>query len=397
MNKISKLFAFYHTCEMAVVIGHNSYQPPAHLKRFENELSALPLWLGDDIDFVLVESEIDRDFIDKLEDWGVKSPQFISSNTEIDEAIELQPHPWGWSPLAHKKLLPFFRGKVSHPMVPWHDFHKKLLSRFTGLELAATVCKLLGDDDHIFIPELPKVLTSAESIAAIEADMVSPILLKTPWSASGRGLFKIRSRQENAAQNNWVLGRLRLHGALLAEPFLDKLQDLSFHFWVEDDIDFLGTTFFNTDKAGQFLGCYIEPPSVDFMDAKLMGHIVERAAQLLLHSLKQMRINERYRGPIGIDAMFFKTQSGLVKLHPCIEINLRYTMGLVNLFLKKHIHAESVGYWNIERISSKKWEKRQLENPPRLKDGAWSEGLFMLTPPPKKEGFMAMLNLTLPV
>ena len=38
----------------------------------------------------------------------------------------------------------------------------------------------------------------------------------------------------------------------------------------------------------------------------------------------------RYEGPLGVDMMLVKTAQGIM-LHPCIEVNLRRTMGYVAL------------------------------------------------------------------
>lgn len=42
------------------------------------------------------------------------------------------------------------------------------------------------------------------------------------------------------------------------------------------------------------------------------------------------RIAARYEGPLGVDMMLVKTSQGIM-LHPCIEVNLRRTMGYVAL------------------------------------------------------------------
>ena len=41
-------------------------------------------------------------------------------------------------------------------------------------------------------------------------------------------------------------------------------------------------------------------------------------------------IAARYEGPLGVDMMLVKTDKGIM-LHPCIEVNLRRTMGYVAL------------------------------------------------------------------
>lgn len=392
---LSKLFVFNPTCEMAVANGHGSYRPPAHLRQFEIDLAAIPLWLGGKEDYVLVDEPVSEGFINQLINWGVSAPQFITSSQDLGNSISMQWHPWGWSPALHQQLKTFGAEVSSHSMLPWQSGHKMLLSRYTGLELATIVFDLIPPEASISIPKLPQVVTSAESVSCLEVGMMSPVLLKTPWSASGRGLFKIRDRHENAAVNTWVLGKLKQQGALMAEPWLEKLQDLSFHFWVsEADIQFLGTTYFKTDKDGRFEGCYTSPPIIDFMGSDDLLSLVGQAVGLLQKALSQMQLNKRYNGPVGVDGLFFRTPEGQVKLHPCIEVNLRYTMGLVNLFVAKHVHPESYGYWTIQRFTSKEWHHRVENNPPCLRDGYWHKGVFMLTPPPQKVGFMAFLNLT---
>ncbi|MDY4966911.1 MAG: hypothetical protein SO094_00910, partial [Prevotella sp.] len=58
-------------------------------------------------------------------------------------------------------------------------------------------------------------------------------------------------------------------------------------------------------------------------------------------------INGQYVGPFGVDMMIIKTQSGL-KVNPCVEINLRRTMGHVALSLSPTIREQqclmNIGY-----------------------------------------------------
>ena len=40
-------------------------------------------------------------------------------------------------------------------------------------------------------------------------------------------------------------------------------------------------------------------------------------------------IATHYDGPLGIDMMLYKKKDGCIALNPCVEINLRMTMGMV--------------------------------------------------------------------
>ena len=40
-------------------------------------------------------------------------------------------------------------------------------------------------------------------------------------------------------------------------------------------------------------------------------------------------IAPHYDGPVGIDMMFYWDENGKIALNPCVEVNLRMTMGMV--------------------------------------------------------------------
>ena len=54
------------------------------------------------------------------------------------------------------------------------------------------------------------------------------------------------------------------------------------------------------------------------------------------------RYKGKYRGPFGIDMMIVASEAGGFLLHPCVEINLRRTMGHVALELARQCASERV-------------------------------------------------------
>jgi hypothetical protein len=90
---------------------------------------------------------------------------------------------------------------------------------------------------------------------------------------------------------------------------------------------------FNTSVGGNYLG------NIEGTQAELQALInrlipwnhVEACIQRLIVHLQAL-IEGHYVGPLGVDLMVVKQEDAL-KLHPCVEINLRNTMGHVALLL----------------------------------------------------------------
>lgn len=399
-----ELFYFNPTCEMAVANGHHSYTPPTHLQQFEQQLETIPCFFADEEDFVLTRKKVSPEFIETLQKFGFKVPQFIQTpdglNADLLPIEQLRP--WGWSPAVHQVLKPFkslcHPDWQQHPMQQWEAHHRLLLSRETGFRLLLQVIDLkCGNYDLIEIPAQPVKITTLSEIENINRQLQPPTLLKTPWSASGRGLFKIRDLNEKAEQNPWVISKLKQQGFLFAEPFLNKVTDLSFHFFIEkDSVTYLGYNFFETDSAGQFRGCYTDFPNPLPAEATFLNDVINQGAQILKDSLIKLNIAGIYQGPAGIDALLFKNSKQQIRLHPCIEINLRHSMGLLNIHLRKHIHPLKKGKWQISMINKTQWDRLlqfHNQNNPQLEDGLIANELVALTPPPADKGFMAWLQL----
>lgn len=385
---------------MALVNRQVSYMPPRHLKAFEENLETLPLWFCDKNDFVLVRNSVPVSFIAHLERFGFPVPHFITSPSDLRGERLQSMRPWGWSAAAHHRLKDFFpfvnEAGSQNPMCRWKDTHRELLSRLTGADICAKVSDILRQvpNQHIEIVSCPVRLNTLDEVASVTSVLQPPVLLKTPWSASGRGLFKIRDLNEQAHLNPWVIGKLKQQGFLLAEPFLQKVQDLSFHFWCnEHGVDFKGVTWFKADVSGQFSGCFTGVPEIRELLALPVDEILAQAANLLTEALETLQLSQKYHGPVGIDALFFTDDTGLLKLHPCIEANLRYTMGLLNLSLRRLVHPQSSGFWCLQNASQSEWEQITSMYPIETKDGFPFKGALALTPPPKKQGYVAWLNL----
>ncbi|ASB47899.1 hypothetical protein CDL62_01400 [Alkalitalea saponilacus] len=385
---------------MAVANSHASYTPPQRLKRFEEDLESIMLWLGRSDDVLLTRNGLSADFASWLSDFGFDLPKCVVADSLHESIVLDELHPWGWSPAMHKyfssKDLQTQKLWHANPMSQWHHGYRQMLSRLTGFKLIRETAEILKNEaiPTISIPEIPLIVETPQQIDDIERKGTLPRLLKTPWSASGRGLFKIRDNNEQANKNPWVLGKLKQQGFLLVEPFLNKLQDVSFHFWCDSEgIRFLGTTYFSTDSTGQFLGCFTHLPENINIPESLLKEGERQAEFVLLAALEKMKINTRYHGPLGVDGLFFLNTEGGIFLNPCIEVNLRYSMGLVNLKIREQMAPGRSGKWQIGCLKAQEWIKISDKNPVKVSNGRIHEGVMPLTVPPEKEGHMAWLEV----
>ena len=396
-NKI-KIFYFNPTCEMAIANGESTYNPPTHLKKFEDDLAMLPYFLCDSKDFVLVPKNINLNFIEYLQSLGFNLPNFVTSAADLPKSTHIQLiSPWGWSPAAHKKLNQFIHNCSpnweNHPMSKWKSSHSTLLSRETTYKFIAELIKIKNKSYNLIeIPFLPLKVNTLEDIKNLHEKISPPILLKTPLSASGRGHFKIRDLHEHAEKSGWIKSKLLRQKHLFAEPFLNKVLDVSFHFMVEEnEIKYLGNTFFETDAKGQFTGCHVGFPKQSCFDKFFLTDTCLQAKELLLSGLHQLEINKDYQGPLGIDAIFFEKPCGTISLNPCVEVNLRHTMGLVNILLRQRIHPEKNGIWEILSENINVEDFKHSKN--SIREGFIWEGFFLLTLPIGDSGYVVRLKV----
>jgi hypothetical protein len=109
-------------------------------------------------------------------------------------------------------------------------------------------------------------------------------------------------------------------------------------------------------------------------------------------------LGRRYRGPLGVDMMLYRDDRGACKLHPCVEINTRYTMGILSLALSsRHLSPASEGLFRVTRFARpgealRAVAERASSSPPLRASGLLLSGYFPLTPVHAGTRFVAELD-----
>lgn len=252
--------------------------------------------------------------------------------------------PWGWS-LATKQY--YLRKGIPETELPtneWLAEHRRLSSREFAVNYYQRLASLLSPHEegrNLLLPCQARYVTSftpQELLALCESQRdgetsLSPLrgswrglILKFPWSSSGRGNVVVRGEMDEPTQRR-IRKTIQEQGGIVVEPFYaDKELDFAMEFWVDgSSTRFLGYSVFSADEMGHYGGNYVESQDELLRRISLPNELLQRLIDY--HQRELSRLS--YRGPVGIDMM--RLSDG--RVHPCVEINFRRTMGLLALDL----------------------------------------------------------------
>jgi hypothetical protein len=118
----------------------------------------------------------------------------------------------------------------------------------------------------------------------------------------------------------------------MVEPYYNKVKDFAMEFEADGHggIRFLGLSLFHT-KNGAYIGNIVatEQTKRQLLSKLLPLELTDEVCRLIV---TESRLGS-YQGPFGVDMMVV-TDGQRLLLHPCVEINLRRTMGHVALALQ---------------------------------------------------------------
>lgn len=288
------LYVFNPENDMALADGHPGYTPPVQIQQMRRELWWLPQWWAEDEDIV----------------WNGEERLNLSDDTRI--------LPWGWSPALCHQLQ---QAGVQESLLPSRkelEHLRQLSHRQTAVSLLEELRSELPLDGHF---AGNSVLCRSIEEAEETANTYGEALLKSPWSSSGRGLM----RTDNPQWKAWASRILKAQGSIVVEQFLHKVSDFALEFWLDGKggVEYRGLSLFYTNERGAYLGNWVAPEEQKL--AWLAQYIPLPYLQEIRRWWEERLSRFDYEGPVGIDMML--AQEGIC---PCIEVNWRWTMGLVS-------------------------------------------------------------------
>ena len=231
---------------------------------------------------------------------------------------------WGWDKALKASLI---RNGVPATLLPSDE----LLEQIRQLSHRRTAASLLSQLQTPYtVGEAVECRESSEVQALLEK--YGQVVMKAPWSSSGRGLrFLSMDRTPFEMQERWFGNLVERQGSVMVEPLYHKVKDFGMEFFAEPEgkILYKGLSLFHT-LNGAYVGNILATERVkrDMINYYIPIGWIDDIQQKIMSCVKLTD----YVGPFGVDMMIVNGADGFM-LHPCVEINLRRTMGHVALSL----------------------------------------------------------------
>ena len=388
-----RVYAFNPSCEGEVAHGRTGFMASGPSRSLAVDLAPLMGFLATREDAVIAPRMPTSAWRHAVAEAGFRLPEFVPNAAALAGRQVGALVPWGRSPAAAVAFAPLPVGSL------WVPSLRSAYSKVVALEWRA---EFLAQHSEPWLASAEGEVcrTVEEAAAAAERGW----LIKAPFSTAGRdrrrGAFDGRALE-------WAATTLGVQGALRAEPWRERVLDLSFHFDVGDPSRFVGTVRFFTTASGQFTGTapgrwltQVEPAwaralSDDGREPRRLRRLGEQLTGFLGPRLFALGV----RGPVGVDAFLYRQGDGF-RLDPLVEVNPRLTMGRVSLALEARIHPHARALWRFLPVArlgapAAEWFAAQVAaRPLEMEHGQLRRGVFATNDPATATAFLTVLELS---
>ena len=396
--------------EMEILCGKSHYTPSYTVQKMSADLELLPIWYGGAGSFTLVRNIRSSQFISILPKEFrplLSSPMILNLMTKelyrrkkMGDKPNLPPltaNIWGISPRSIDILKELKQAGMDIEIPEWKEEYATLTKRQTSAVCLEQLQKKIPITPSI---EVPEFFSDVDGLQEYISKKTPPFVLKTPFSSSGRGLYWLEDNKLDSRAISWINGALRKQGAVSLEPALDKVMDFAAEFYSDGngDVKYTGLSIFETNSHGQFTGCMLGSQEAlmrslnEYISPDDYMYLVEQIC-LILKDI----VGSTYCGFMGVDMLIYKASDGNYAVHPFVELNLRYTMGLVAMQISNQfIHPGSHGMLRTISFVYNAYQEHQRmqdESPLILDGGLIRSGYMSLCPVSKDTRYLAVIDV----
>lgn len=322
---------FFPENDLALASDLSNYTPPRMARATHAAGETLPMWYGRPGDVFICNGVNNSWFNAMSEAFALRTDVFPHRPEEYT------PRPWGWSKASRRRLIAEGFSVDRLPDDAALDAIRSLSHRRSSVIIADALAAFLPD--FRFTPPAVEAFTVDEALTVIDA-FGGDCVIKSPWSNAGRGIAFTRGFSENALAQR-ISDIINAYNSVLIERAFDNICDFAMLFESTDsgDVRYVGLSLFETDKRGAYMRNIVANDIIiaDKIAEFLPENILRPVADSLCAILSDY-IGGKYRGPLGIDMLVARTNAGNI-LNPCVELNLRNTMGHVAHALAENVLA----------------------------------------------------------
>lgn len=336
LGKKMKLHIFNPEHDIALAANQQRFTAPHAGRQMRADLGFIPALWAEDGDLVLVDDV--ESALEALRHIGryAHDVTFVTlaelKALHLEDVLKCSIEPWGWDRTIKEQLL--CADDSLEGLLP-DDIKMRNIRMMSSRRFAS---------DHL-LPKLREMNagTVGESCFCTEySDVANKMsqygksVLKAPWSSSGRGVRYVQKSCPDEYISGWVRNVIARQGGIMIEPFYTGVYDFGMEFEAlpNGNIRYCGLSLFAT-RGGAYIGsiCATENDKREilsrYVDLHLLDNVKEHIQQILSPLMTGV-----YDGVFGVDMMAVVNAFGEgFLLHPCVELNLRRTMGHVALAL----------------------------------------------------------------
>lgn len=377
------LYVFNPENDLALADGSWNYTAPKYAKKIRNDLQMLPVWYAEAVSAVLADkSKANCDFLNDIKRKFCN----ISGVTVFDACCSIDKiYPWGWSQATCYQM----KQLVYDASVPSSD----IIEVFRSTSHRRTTLRILQGLEYKGV--MPKECHNLGDVSEF-LNVFGRCIVKAPWSSSGKGVFLVTESNFDAYKP-LIGGFIKKQGSVICEKFLDKVLDFAMEFKSEKGVlSFVGLSVFENNNRFSYERAVVG--SYEVLLQKIVKYVssecIDNLKTKLLEVLSDI-IPKGYQGYFGLDMMIFKENGDFV-IMPCIELNLRTTMGLVASMVGENVLEE-----NKEGRMTILFHKSETElnnflshlKPPVVKCGRLCGGSLLLVPVYSDSRFTALVEI----
>lgn len=345
-----KIHIFNPEHDIALATNVARFTAPHAARQLRTEMGFLPALWAHEGDVVLVDdSRVANRRLSRLRQYAANvsllsvsdpaTPRYLRFHAHEINAIE----PWGWDSEVVETLL---KAGVPPSLLP----NERRLDELRNISNRAWAARhllpaLVGQEQYL-IGEAHHIQTLEELELAIPR--MGKSVLKAPWSSSGRGIRYISTPDHWLRNKTWARNVISRQGGIMLEPYYNKVKDFGMEFMAHADgtVSYEGLSLFQTIN-GAYSASII---TTENQKLESLSRYVPTTKLLDVRSqlctILQQALNGCYQGPLGVDMMIVAGNDSHFLLHPCVELNLRRTMGHVSL----SFHVEEAQPVRLMRI-----------------------------------------------
>lgn len=334
-----KLSIFNPDHEIALANDDKNFKPKKNIVRLAHDLTLLPLWYDDHC--TIAKSATNEQWENLAHSIGLS----YNKVENIDFSTITEINLWGWNRAIRSSLaqkgVPQRLLKTDYELTTIHH----ITQRQTTIEAMKYLKELINSP---LLPDMPKTLTSISEVEEF-VRLFGDVALKSPLSESGKGVYFASVSTMSHSILGWTKRTISKQGYIVAERRYEVRHNFAMEFAISGErVSFEGYSLFTTNGKAYEKNILMPDSTIEQLLASHVPiRVIEDVRKALLMFIKNS-IAPHYNGYIGVD-MFIYEYKNEYRLHPCVEINLRPTMGLVaNLFYRRFVEQGKKGIFAVD-------------------------------------------------